>query len=108
VPESAAQSEAVRIVAEQLFTVWKAEQEREAKANRRFIGSNLSGWLAAFVIFVGGITAGVSTYNLAQEANARSVRNETAITVLKADNGDRLARIETKIDMMMGEEGSAR
>ena len=107
-PESAAQSEAVRVVAEQLFAVWKSEQEREAKAHRRFLGSNLGGWLTAFVVFIGGVTAGARTYNLADDANARSIRNESAISALKADNGDRLARIETKIDMMMGERGATR
>ncbi|MGQ3081097.1 MULTISPECIES: hypothetical protein [Alphaproteobacteria] len=93
----------VRTIAEQLFEVWKAEQAREAKEKRKWWQSNVAGWLSAGGIIVGAIIVGNNTYNLADTANARSIRNETAITAMKANSGDRLARIETKIDLMMEE-----
>lgn len=105
--ESAAQAETVRIIAEQLFATWKAEQEREAKANRRWFGNNISGWVSVTVVVVGTIIAGSSTYNLALEANGRSLKNEAAIAQIKADTGDRLARIETKLDLIIGERPEA-
>ena len=94
---------AVRKVATQLFAIWAEEQEREAKERRRFFGSNIAGWVSVTVVVVGTIIAGASTYNLALEANARSLRNETSIATMKADTSDRLARIETKIDLMIEE-----
>ena len=106
-PESAAQAEAVRKIAEQLFEVWKSEQEREAKENRRWFGKNISGWLSIAVVVVGTIIAGSSAYNLAFEANNRSLKNEAAIAQIKADTGDRLARIETKLDLIIGERPEA-
>lgn len=36
----------VRVIAEQLFEVWKAEQAREAKESRRWYQSNAAGWVA--------------------------------------------------------------
>lgn len=102
-PNSAGDSTQTRIIAEQLFATWKAEQEIEAKANRRWLGGNVAGWIAALVAIIGAIAAGANTYDLAADANARSVQNENAISAMKADNGDRLARIETKIDLMMEE-----
>ena len=93
----------VRVIAEQLFETWKTQQELEAKAHRRWFGGNVAGWITALVVIVGVIATGANTYDLAVDANARSIRNETAIATMKADNSDRLARIETKIDLMMEE-----
>lgn len=101
VTESVGDGAQTRIIAEQLFATWKAQQELEAKATRRWLGGNVAGWLASLSVIVGAIVAGASTYDLASDANARSVRNENTIATMKADNGDRLARIETKIDLMM-------
>jgi hypothetical protein len=92
-----------RIVATQLFDAWKAEQELDAKATRRWLGGNVAGWIAAVAVVVTAIAAGGRTYNLASDAYARTIQNENTIATMKADNGDRLARIETKIDLMMEE-----
>jgi hypothetical protein len=93
----------VRAVAIQLFDVWKAEQANEAKETRRWFGGNVAGWTATVFLIGGAIAAVATTFDLADDANARSLRNESSIAALKADNGDRLARIETKIDLMMEE-----
>lgn len=104
-PDGAGNAEAVRAIAEQLFEVWKAEQAREAKERGRWFGSNIAGWVSVTVVVLGTIVAGVGTYNLALDASARSIKNETAIAAIKADTSDRLARIETKIDLMIDERG---
>lgn len=87
-----------RALAETLFDTWKAQQDRETK---RWFGSKLPGWIGAIGLIISAILAGGYTHILATDANARSIKNETAISTLKADNGDRLARIETKIDLLM-------
>lgn len=102
-PDSIGSAAQTRLIAEQLFATWKAEQEIEAKATRRWLGGNVAGWIAAMIAVVGAIAAGANTYDLAADANARAIQNENTITAMKADNGDRLARIETKIDLMMEE-----
>lgn len=101
---NSAQSEQVRIIAEQLFETWERKQAREAKETRRWFGSSVPGWLAAGGLIVSVILAGGYTHVLATDANARSLKNENSIATLKADNSDRLARIETKIDVLMGAE----
>lgn len=93
----------VRVIAEQLFEVWKTEQAREAKETRRFFGSNIGGWVAMLVLIGTGIATASNINNLASDANARSIKNENAISQMKTANSDRLARIETKIDLMMEE-----
>lgn len=108
-PEGAGDAAMVRTIAEQLFSVWKQEQleeQRKAeKESRRWLSSNVGGWLTALVVVLGGITTGVSTYTLARDANMRSIANESKIAEIKADANDRLARIETKIDLIMEERG---
>lgn len=99
---NASQSETVRIIAEQLFETWKRQQERERKETRRWFAGNIWGFIGALAIVVSAIIAGARTHNLASEGHERSLRNETAIAAMKADNSDRLARIETKIDVIMG------
>lgn len=100
-PDNASQSETVRLIADQLFETWERKKEREAKETRRWFGSNVGGFIGAILIVVSAIVAGARTHNLAAEAHERSLRNETAITTMRADNSDRLARIETKIDLIM-------
>lgn len=92
-----------RIIAEQLFEVWKAEQEREAREGRRWWQSNAASWLGGVALLVGLIAGAVNVRSMAQDARDLSTKNEAAIAAMKADNGDRLARIETKIDLMMEE-----
>jgi hypothetical protein len=101
--EGIGNTETVRIIADQLFDVWQERQAREARENRKWWQSNLGGWLAAGITVVGVIVAGANIHNIATDANARSLNNEAAIIELRATNGDRLARIETKIDLMMEE-----
>jgi len=103
VTDSPANAEMVRIVADQLFDVWVERHARESRENRRWWQSNVGGWLAAAITVVGVIVAGANIHNLASAANARSINNESAISEMRATNGDRLARIETKIDLMMEE-----
>jgi copper homeostasis protein CutC len=98
-------AEQVRVVAEQLFEVWKLEQAREAKDSRRWWQGNASGWLGIVVIIVGGIVTASNIHNLAADANARSVRNENAIVNMRVTNSDRLARIETKVDRILEDSG---
>ena len=102
-PESDGNDTQARIIARQLFDVWKAEQEAEAKAKQRWLGNNLAGWVSVCVVVVGTIYAGSKAYDLASQADARSIRNEAAIAVIKADTSDRLARIETKLDLVIDE-----
>lgn len=92
-----------RIIAEQLFEVWKAEQAREAKDNRRFLGGSIPGWVATFSIVATAMGTAFSTYDLASDANARSIKNENAIVQMRVSNSDRLARIETKLDRILEE-----
>lgn len=92
-----------RIIAEQLFEVWKSEQAREAKDTRRWWQSNAATWLGGIFLIVGLIAGAVNVRSMAQDARDLSTKNEAAIAAMKADNGDRLARIETKIDLMMEE-----
>lgn len=93
----------VRKISQQLFDTWKAEQRLEDKERRRWFGGSVGGWLASAAILIGAIAAGANTYDLAVDANARSIRNEHSIGVMKVENSDRLGRIETKIDIMLEE-----
>ena len=93
----------VRAIAEQLFATWKVDQERELKHTRRWFGGNLAGWLGAGALAVSAIAASAKMHDLADDANARSISNEQSIATIRADASDRLARIETKIDLMMEE-----
>lgn len=98
-----ANTEMVRVVAEQLFEVWKAEQAREAKESRKWWQSNAAGWIGIIAVLAGLIAGAVNVQGMAQDAHNLSTKNEAAIAAMKADNSDRLARIETKIDLMMEE-----
>lgn len=102
-PDGLGNQSQVRTIAEQLFEVWKAEQAREAREQRKWYQTNAANWLAG-IFLIGGLIAGaVNVRSMAQDARDLSTKNETAIAAMKADNGDRLARIETKIDLMMEE-----
>lgn len=103
--QNPAQAEATRQVAEQLFTVWEAKRAREAKENRRWFSSNIGGWLTAAAVVIGAIVAGDNTYGLANDANARSIKNEKDIAEMRVENSGRLASIESKIDIMLKERG---
>jgi hypothetical protein len=107
-PEGTGNEAQVRIIAEQLFEVWKTEQARIAKERGRWFGSNIAGWVSVTVVVIGTVAAGFGTYNLALDASARSIKNESAIATIKADTGDRLARIETKLDLIIGGESNLR
>lgn len=102
-PDGLGNQSQVRTIAEQLFEVWKAEQDREAKEARRWWQSNATSWFGAMVVVCGFIAGAVNVRSMAQDARDLSTKNEAAIAAMKADNGDRLARIETKIDLMMEE-----
>ena len=93
----------VRAIGDQLFATWKAEQERELKNTRRWFGGNLAGWLGAIALAASGIAASAKVHDLADDANARSITNEKSIAAIRSDASDRLARIETKIDLIMEE-----
>lgn len=102
-PHGTGNAAQTRIIAEQLFEVWKAEQVREAKDSRRWWQSNAAGW-ATIVLAIGTLIAtGKGVHDLADDANARSIRNETAIVNMRVSNSDRLARIETKLDRILEE-----
>lgn len=102
-PDGTGNTEMVRVIAEQLFATWKSEQEREARDHRRWFGGNVGGWVAVLVAVVTAIVAGGDVYNLAGDANARSLANERAIVQMRVSNSDRLARIETKLDRILEE-----
>lgn len=101
--EGIGNAEQVRAVAEQLFDIWKAEQARDQKDRHRWFGGNIAGWAAMLGMAATVIATFVDVRAIAVSASSRSIQNENAITAMKADNGDRLARIETKIDLMMEE-----
>ncbi len=104
-PDGTGNSEMVRVVAEQLFQVWKLEQEREAREGRRWWQSNVAGWLAIGLTVVTAISTGKGIHDLASDANARSIKNENAIVAMRVSNSDRLARIETKVDRILEDSG---
>src|SRR4051812_42037935 len=93
-----------RIIAKQLFSIWETEQAGKATENRRWWQSNAGGWVAILVVAVGIITAASNINNIAVDANARSLKNEAAINNMRAENADRLARIETKVDRLLEEQ----
>lgn len=93
-----------RIMARQLFDAWKAEQELETKATRRWWQGNASGWVAILVIGVGAIVTAGNINNRATAADTRSIQNEIAINDMRAACADRLARIETKVDQLLEEQ----
>lgn len=93
--------EQVRLIADQLFTVWDNRQKEEAAKSRRWWQSNASGWVGILVLAIGAITAANNINNLASDANARSIKNERAIDDMRITNADRLARIETKVDRLL-------
>lgn len=103
-PNGAGNDSQVRIVAEQLFEVWKAEQAREAKESRRWWQSNAAGWVGLAILAIGAIATASDIRNLASDANARSIKNESDIVVMRVNNSDRLARIETKVDRLLEEQ----
>ena len=92
-----------RVIAKQLFDVWSTKQAEINKENRRWFGNNLPGWISAVFVILGTLVAGVTTLNKAIEANDRSLKNEASIAAIKADTSDRLARIETKLDLIIEE-----
>lgn len=90
-----------RIMARQLFDTWKAEQELEARENRRWWQGNAGGWLGIIVVIVGAIAGASNIHSLAEAADTRSRENETEIAAMRVNNADRLARIETKVDRLL-------
>lgn len=94
----------VRLVAKQLFSIWETEQQEKARQARRWWQSNAGGWVAIVVVAAGIITAASNINTIAVDANARSLKNEAAINDMRAENADRLARMETKIDRLLEEQ----
>lgn len=99
--EGAGNDEMVRVVAEQLFATWESKHERQAKESRRWWQSNAPGWVTMGVMVIGAVAAAINIGSLASQADARSIRNETAINAMRISNTDRLARIETKVDRIL-------
>lgn len=95
----------VRAIAKQLFSIWETEQADKAKQARRWWQSNASGWVTIGVVVVGLIVTANNINNIATDANARSLKNEAAINNMRAENADRLARIETKVDRLLEDQG---
>lgn len=98
-PGNAAQ---VRAVAEQLFDVWRAEQASEGQKQR----ASWPAWIGVGIAVVGLIfsagmvrtemaTATTRIDKLEQRADARDAAEKAMM--------DRLARIETKLDMALEE-----
>jgi hypothetical protein len=84
-------NEQTRIVAEQLFTVWETRQQGSLK---KFVSGSVPAWIACF-LSLGGLVwnAAVISRDVAQ--------NTEDIKELKQGNvGERLVRIETKIDQL--------
>lgn len=102
-PDGLGNQSQVRVIAEQLFEVWKADQAREARENRKWYQSNFAGWVATIVLLGGLVAGAVDVRGMATDARDLSARNEAEIAQMKANSSDRLARIETKIDLMMEE-----
>ena len=84
----------VRIIATQLFEVWKEDQGRQRASWPAWGGLVLS--LIGVVFVAGSLTQDVAT------ANDRSSKNERRIEVLERDRAA-LARIEAKVDVLMEE-----
>ena len=96
-PGNAAQ---VRVVAEQLFEIWKSEQAKEGVKQR----ASWPAWLGV-VLAVGGIvfSAGGRSSDMAA-ANTRIEKLEHRADGLEREKAqilDRLARIETKLDVVL-------
>jgi NADH:ubiquinone oxidoreductase subunit 6 (subunit J) len=97
--------EQVRIISEQLFATWETKQARKEKEARRWWQSNAGGWVAILIVAVSAIVTASNINTIATDANARSIKNESAINDMRAQNADRLARMETKIDRLLEDEG---
>lgn len=100
-------AEVVRAIADQLFTTWSMKQEQQQKS-RQFWSGSLPAW-AAVVLSLATLAWQVGV--TAQRINDNSRRIEQ----LEADNrqaavdertsAQSLARIEAKVDLLMGERG---
>lgn len=89
-----------RVIAEQLFAVWKAEQNSEGTKQR----ASWPAWLGVLLAIVGII---FSAGSLRSEVAANTIRVDKVEERLDnqdksiAQITDRLARIETKLDLAL-------
>ena len=96
-PGNAAQ---VRAVAEQLFEVWKAEQANMGEKQR-------ASWPAWFGVLLGGISIVFAAGSLRSDVATATTRIEKVEQRLDSQDKataqitDRLARIETKLDLVI-------
>lgn len=86
----------VRIVAHQLFQEWKAEQGKQRASWPAWMALGLS--IVGFVFSAGGLRSDVATANTRIEKLEQ--RADSAARGAGQVN-DRLARIETKLDMAL-------
>jgi len=92
--EGAGNAAQVRVVAEQLFTIWEEKQGKHRASWPAWLGLAIS-----FAVMV--FSAGVLRGDVAS-ATDRSVKNESRIEILERDRAA-LARIEAKVDILMEE-----
>lgn len=83
-----------RVIAKQLFSVWAAEQDSRT---RRWLNGSVPAWVAC-LLSVATLIWGAAV--LASDV----AENRRRIELVEADKvGERLARIETKLDQLMAE-----
>lgn len=92
-----------QIIAKRLFNVWK---EEEAATTKRSIGGSLPAWVAC-ALSVATIIWGAAVISSDVSENRRRIETIEAEQLQQARDDqasrDRLARIEAKIDVLMGE-----
>lgn len=103
-PNSVGDAAQVRLIAEQLFDTWKAAHENDAVKQRASWPAWLGLALAIFTLIfsAGTLSADVSTHN------ERITKVEQRVDLMEGDNkavSDRLARIETKLDIVIEKRG---
>jgi hypothetical protein len=104
-PDGAGNETQVRAVAEQLFSTWAAKQELENK-RRNLIYGSLPAWIACILSVIAVLWQAAITTQRVNE-NTRRVE-QLEILQREQDRSDKatiqqLARIEAKVDLVIGE-----
>ncbi|MDF2386584.1 hypothetical protein JMG10_34295 [Nostoc ellipsosporum NOK] len=97
----------VRVIAEQLFEIWKAEQATQSGKQR----ASWPAWLGVALASVGIVFSAGSLRSDVASAAVRLDKVEQRVDgqdKATAQGADRLARIETKVDLLLENEKGRR
>lgn len=103
-PESNGNAVQTRALAQTLFDTWKADQDLSSK--RRILGGSIPAWVAC-ALSIGTLIWGAAVISSDVSENRRRIEAVESQQMQQARDDqasrDRLARIEAKIDVLMGE-----